>query len=545
MKKEIPYRTRLKLAAIVSSLFFSIIITFMNVSCVKINAAILNDIALFGEKNKLIGMSVIVILLQALLFVFSYLHFIVNKFICHIFRNKYTNLSLKILFEGDSDSVCAFNKSDITLCSLDLSSDYVAAVFNSYNSFISVIVNLATYILFFRHNISEYIILFIAFVYASTYFISIRLSKKISKNVGEVIDAQIRLNTLTSEFVDNSEYIRLSGIQDTVYDKLNQAMISIKNINEKITNLNIISGVNKIIPQVAVYGTLFAYIYWTIYAGAAIESYFLIMPVVANYISSFEALLGLRQNYLNGCQYEERIIPFLSIESEIIKEEEMHNNIVNILSTDISYKYAGKNTGLAYPDLMENKPSIVLVQGPSGCGKTTLIRILSGLLTPCSGSVKMTDLQKEEFAPGQCRKMIGYNPQMCYLYNSTIRENITLGNKYTDEEIEEALKKACAYDFVKGLPNGIDTILGPGGEGLSGGEKQRISLARALIRKPEILFLDESFSSLDMATGKKIFENLMRENLICFIISHRDDFIYNLDGITKINLCTHFEGGVE
>lgn len=184
----------------------------------------------------------------------------------------------------------------------------------------------------------------------------------------------------------------------------------------------------------------------------------------------------------------------------------MHNNIVNILSTDISYKYAGKNTGLAYPDLMENKPSIVLVQGPSGCGKTTLIRILSGLLTPCSGSVKMTDLQKEEFAPGQCRKMIGYNPQMCYLYNSTIRENITLGNKYTDEEIEEALKKACAYDFVKGLPNGIDTILGPGGEGLSGGEKQRISLARALIRKLKSFFLTRVFLHLIWLPEKRFLK---------------------------------------
>lgn len=413
--------------------------------------------------------------------------------------------------------------------------EYASTVAEVWDSIISVIVGLTTFSIFFREKVSYTIVILIAFIYILIFFLTTKINQSIAKQKGTAIDIQTQLNKFTSEFIDNSETIRLSGIQDAVYVKIKHLMVTSKNNNRRIARMNFLSAMSRIIPSVIINTVLFIYLYSIICAERSIESYFLISPVIASYISHFDSLLNIRSKCLLQSEQGKRIMRFLTIDPEISNNENTYRNILSISTKSVTYAYTPNNT-ISYPDLFARKPMTILIQGPSGCGKTTLIRLLSGLITPLSGTVEIDDVNNEILTPYLCKKVIGYSPQMCFLYKSSIRENITLGEDYSDEEVILALKKACAYDFVRNRPKGINTLLGINGEGLSGGEKQRISLARLLIRKPEVLFLDESFSSLDCLTAKRIYENLVKENTICFLITHHDEFINDIENISKVGL---------
>ena len=148
---------------------------------------------------------------------------------------------------------------------------------------------------------------------------------------------------------------------------------------------------------------------------------------------------------------------------------------------------------------------ITVLQGPSGAGKTTLIDLIIGLNTPDEGRVLIDDVPLTELSLSAWRKLIGYVPQELSLLHGSVRENIALGDTtFSDDEIEAALERAGALDFVRSLPQGLDSDVGEMGTRLSGGQRQRIAIARALVHEPKLLILDEVTSALDPRTEKMI-----------------------------------------
>lgn len=175
--------------------------------------------------------------------------------------------------------------------------------------------------------------------------------------------------------------------------------------------------------------------------------------------------------------------------------------------------------------------------GPSGAGKTTFVDLILGILTPQKGSICVDGTDIHE-ALRSWHEKIGYIPQTIYMLDDTIRNNIAFGDagEIDDARVWEALRQAQLEDFIKGLEDGLDTVIGEAGVRLSGGQRQRIGIARALYRRPEVLVLDEATSALDNETEAAVMEAIdrLQGKMTMFIIAHRLSTIQNCDIVYKV-----------
>jgi ATP-binding cassette subfamily B protein len=174
--------------------------------------------------------------------------------------------------------------------------------------------------------------------------------------------------------------------------------------------------------------------------------------------------------------------------------------------------------------------------GPSGSGKSTLVKLLVGLYTPVKGEILYDNISSRDIRYNRLRKQLGFVSQDTQLFSGTIRENMQFVKPAaTDEEIYAALEKASATPIINNTDNGLDTILGEGGKKVSGGEKQRLSIARALLRQPRILIFDEATSALDSLTEEQITDTVKEvsalKQQITILIAHRLSTIMHADTI--------------
>ena len=230
----------------------------------------------------------------------------------------------------------------------------------------------------------------------------------------------------------------------------------------------------------------------------------------------------------------------IGIPQRIVPKSRKLSSEIQLL--DVSYHYpSGKEDVLSNASLLIRKGESVGIAGSSGVGKTTVIDILLGLLKPQRGQVLVDGLDIQ-LDISNWLNQIGYIPQSIFLLDGDIRSNIAFGmaaEDIEDDMVWESLKKAALDNFVKELPNGLDTEIGERGIRLSGGQRQRIGIARALYKNPEILFFDEATSALDYETEAAIMESIdqLYGTKTMVIIAHRLTTIENCDHIY------HIEGG--
>jgi len=212
-------------------------------------------------------------------------------------------------------------------------------------------------------------------------------------------------------------------------------------------------------------------------------------------------------------------------------------DIESLRFENVSWRY--KN---ADHDAIENlsfrvkQGETIAFAGPSGCGKSTLVKLLVGLYPPTKGTIYFDDVPAKDIRYNRMRRQLGFVTQDTQLFSGTIRENLQfVKSEATDEEIKEALRKASSLKLAEDSPKGLDTLLGEGGKMVSGGEKQRLAIARALVRNPRILIFDEATSALDSITEKEISATLREisagKKQIILMIAHRLSTIMHADRI--------------
>ena len=219
-----------------------------------------------------------------------------------------------------------------------------------------------------------------------------------------------------------------------------------------------------------------------------------------------------------------------------------------VVYKDVNFNYGDGNEAICEVDLSAEPGQTIALVGPTGAGKTTLINLLTRFYEYDSGEIFIDDVNIKTISKESLRSAIGYVTQESFLFNGTVRDNLLIANREASEDqIWEALKIANAYDFVKKLLNGLDTEVGERGVKLSVGEKQRVSIARALLKNPPILLLDEATASVDTETERLIqqaLERLMKDRT-SFVIAHRlstvrgADYIYVLDNGTVVEEGSH------
>jgi subfamily B ATP-binding cassette protein MsbA len=207
----------------------------------------------------------------------------------------------------------------------------------------------------------------------------------------------------------------------------------------------------------------------------------------------------------------------------------------DITYQNISFSY-GEEPVLQHVDFSMKKGEIVALVGPSGAGKTTLLSLLPRFYEVTSGAILIDGVDIREVA--SLRAQIGVVTQQTILFNDTVRYNVAYGRlEAPEEDILQALKAAHAYDFVRALPQGLDTVIGEQGVRLSGGERQRLAIARALLKDPPILLLDEATSSLDSESEREVQQALdyLIEGRTTLVIAHRLSTVRHADRLVVLD----------
>lgn len=370
-------------------------------------------------------------------------------------------------------------------------------------------------------------------------FITNLLSKKVKKIQKRIVTETTSLAGSTTESLRNIELVKSLGLTDQEVDRLNHNTYKILGLElKKVKRVRSISFIQGTLVNTLRQVILFI-LMWLIFRNEMDAGQLVTMQIFSFFI--FGPLQEIGNILLSYREAEASLNNFDQLMQKKPEAQPTHpkhlGSIENLAFQHVGFKHkAASHRAIENISFKVNRGETIAFVGPSGSGKSTLMKLLVGLYRPQEGSILYNGLDENAIHFNDLRKQIGFVTQDTNLFSGTIRENLLFVNPEAQEnDLMDALSKASCLPMLSRAEKGLDTMIGEGGLKLSGGEKQRLSIARALLRKPQLLIFDEATSALDSITEEDI-TNTIRDisaakTQITILIAHRLSTIMHADTI--------------
>jgi ATP-binding cassette subfamily B protein len=356
------------------------------------------------------------------------------------------------------------------------------------------------------------------------------MSKKIKTAQKAIVSESIELSGSTTETIRNVELVKSLGLESQEIKRLNATNEKILQLElKKVKLVRMLSFVQGTIINAMRVILLFLMLY-LLFEGKITVGEFLTLFFYSFFLFAPLGELGtVVSQYQEAKASNEKLDEILKIPPEKKPENPVQIKKLNSITfKDVNFSY-NSNKDLSVKDMNLNlkEGDVTAFVGMSGSGKTTLVKLILGLYSPTKGEILINNNDSKKIDFEQFREKIGLVSQETQLFAGTIRENLLFAKpNATDEECVESIKMAAALPLLERGGKGLNTKIGEGGIKISGGERQRLAIARALLREPELLIFDEATSSLDSLTEKEITKTIQeiskkKPNLMTILVAHR------------------------
>jgi subfamily B ATP-binding cassette protein MsbA len=369
------------------------------------------------------------------------------------------------------------------------------------------------------------------------------LGKRIGKVSTQAMEQAGILQTYLIEVFKNHKLVKI--FQQENYER-DRAEINIRALMEKSKKIAIVfvraSPVMETLTGIMIAALIFYSGKLIVSNELGINNFFSFLAAMMLAYQPVRSLATLNISVNQGLVAAKRVLPIIDNKNKIIENE--NDKILNLTKgnikfVDVNFGYnEDQSQTLQSINLNLSGGKMTSLVGHSGAGKSTILNLIPRFYDPNSGDILIDDQSIYHSTISSLRKNISLVTQDTTLFDDTIKNNIAYANlNASDEEIKEVAKLSFAHDFINNLPNKYDTLIGENGVRLSGGEKQRLSIARAMLKKSQIILLDEATSSLDAETENKIQKAItyLTKNRTTIVIAHRLSTILNSDNIYVID----------
>lgn len=499
------------------------------------------DIFAGGQVEKFIPITVISISLIAIMFLTEYIDgLVMSSYIKNTVNYLRTDIFSKIIDK------------DIKDFSLDNSGKYISILYNDIkliedsflNNIFQVIASLLSFVisLVVLFSISPSIVIFICIFGILGFVIPNALSKKLVIEKNNYSENLEEITSVTKDLFTGFEVIKGFNISNKINKVFKDASNNVETSKRKCSILeSIVKGFSLSFSVTIYLGVLLVGGYLMYKENISVGTAIIIIQLSTHIVGPVKTSISLYNQIKSVSLIASKIEDILEISSNDVEEVNLNNFTKAIEVKDLSFSYNEERKALDNINLTFDKNKKYAIVGESGCGKSTLIKLLMRYYNDYEGDINIDSKDIKSIYSSDLYKNISMIQQNVFMFDDTIKENIRLFSNHSDEKVLKTCERAGIINLINRLPEGINSLVGENGNKLSGGEKQRIAIARALINDTQILILDESTSALDNETAYNLESSLLSlDDLTLIVVTHKliknilvnyDEIIVMKDGV--------------
>ena len=484
------------------------------------------DGAELGLKNQILTYSIAIVVIVILQFAFRFFISFLSERIRHKLEMDYKTHIFSQILKKKQDKISAYHSgelmnrltADVRIVAEGMS-EIVPSVVAAVTRLLCAVVALVLLDPIFALAFS---------VAGLLVFIVITFLRKILKSLHKKVqETDGRVRSFMQECIENILAVKVFSVDDKINDRA--VNLQDQNFKYKMKRKNYGAFAHSTYNLIFSAGYLFALIYGAVKmidTGMSFGALSAILQLVNNVQVPFMTLSNVLPKYYGMVASAERLIEIEKVENEpifnLVDKDELYDKMQSIAIENLTFTY-DRGKVLKEVNAVINKGEFVTISGVSGVGKSTLIKLLLGVYPIEQGRIVVKTSDGDVELNSSTRCLFSYVPQGNMIFSGSLLDNVTfINSSATKDEIDRALKISCAEDFISQLPNGINTIIGENGIGLSEGQIQRIAIARAILTNAPVMLLDEATSALDEGTEKQLLDNLKQLTDKTFIVvSHK------------------------